>query len=116
MYIIVMKKQVCSKCNGNKRIKDIRVISCHYDVEEIIVDCPQCNGTGVVGDIRIIQRRKSDMEWECVRMVDIKKGDEFKIFEPDMTYVGLFFASSDGYLNKDGVGAVECECSQSESK
>ena len=56
--------------------------------------------------LRTIKRCKDN---ETVRMVDLKKGDIFEMYEPDGILVGKFVAFNDGFLNEDGIGTVEVE-------
>lgn len=54
------------------------------------------------------------LEWYRKSFMDLKKGDVFKLFEPDGTSVKdekgqeVLFALSDVYKNPDGVDTIKC--------
>jgi len=55
--------------------------------------------------------RSKDTGWEKVRMIEIKTGDLFKMYESDGRQVfydgrGEWFATRDAFLNEKGVATV----------
>jgi hypothetical protein len=62
-----------------------------------------------MGDERIVERLE-DGEWVRIDFMDLKMGDEFRLYEANGTLVdhgkGGSIALCDVYLNDDGVGTV----------
>jgi len=62
-------------------------------------------------DLRTIKRLDGE-SWTVVRMIELKKGDIFKMFEMDNVIVGdLWIATTDAYPDpkNEGLGAVQAE-------
>jgi len=66
------------------------------------------------GEMRRVERLVSE-QWVEVRMIDLKAGDRFRMFEPEGAPVAdgkgrtVFRTTGDAYLNPDGVATVTVE-------
>lgn len=55
---------------------------------------------------------KTEPEWTQVPFMDLRKGQVFRLFEPEDVVVGKFVceatAAADAFLNSEGVPTVQC--------
>ena len=65
-----------------------------------------------MNDLRRVEKLENG-EWSTVRMIDLKDGDQFRLFEPGGSLVvdgkgeSVFQVDGDAYLNPDGIATVQ---------
>jgi hypothetical protein len=85
------------------------------DGEEIEGQVGTIEGERAEGEPITNAMRKVDVLRECAwvrveSLVDVKAGEHFRMIEPDeVTFGDTWVASEDGYLNDDGIPAIDCE-------
>ena len=55
-------------------------------------------------ELRKVELWKDD-QWNVVRMIDLKKGDKFKLTEVDGSWSNIYIADSDGEYNEEKYGS-----------
>lgn len=54
--------------------------------------------------------RYAKINSQRVEFDDLKNGDEFELFEPDNDeLIGVFKATSNVYINKNGISEIDCD-------